>query len=126
MFMPQTRTAQYILFWYVAETVPPKVEEDLNEAMAAQSTAENPTPYQYPPRYPSDLSLEERIKLEPEGYEPVHHPNTGVDWEEALYESHLLPIEEACRRLKGTVMEDVVRQGWKAICSRHSLESASR
>lgn len=121
--VPQTRTSQYILFWYIAETVPPPVEEDLNAAMAEKATAENPTPYQTPPRFPADMTLAERVMLEQDGYTPLHHKNTAVDADEALYESYLLPVEEAVGKLKGTVMEDVVRSGWEAICSRYSMET---
>ena len=120
--MPLTSNSQYLLFWYIAETVPPQLEEQLNAAMAGQATAVNPTPYQYPPQYPAELTLAERLKLEPELHEPVHHENTAVDSEEALYESYLLPIKEAIEKLKGTVQEDVVRSGWDAICLRHNME----
>ncbi|KAL9121534.1 MAG: hypothetical protein Q9187_001905 [Circinaria calcarea] len=121
--VPQTRTSQYILFWYIAETVPPQVEEDLNAAMSEKTTAENPTPYQTPPKFPLDMTLAERVMLEQDCYTPQHHKNTAIDADEALYESYLLPVEEAMGRLKGTVMEDVVRSGWEAICSRHSMEA---
>jgi hypothetical protein len=121
--IPLSPTRHYILFWYVAETVPPEVEEQLNASTAATATPSCPTPYQYPPRYPADLTLAERVRLEPVGYEPFHHPNTGVDAEEALYEAYLLPIDEALHRLRGHVQEDVVRQGWEAILRRHAMES---
>ena len=120
--VPQTRTAQYILFWYIAETVPPQVEEALNAAMAEKATAENPTPYQTPPEFPPDMTLAERVMLEEGGYTPLHHENTAVDSDEALYESYLLSVEEAMGKLKGTVMEDVVQSGWEAICARYRVE----
>ena len=62
--------------------------------------------------------------LEPEGYQPIHHENTSVDAEEALYESYLLPIEVAIQRLEGTVSADVVRKGWAAICQRREVEES--
>ena len=111
-----------MLFWFIAETVPPEVEKALDEAMAAKATPESPTPYLYPTKYPRDLTLAGRIKLEPEGYEPVHHQHTGVDTEEALYESYLLPVREAVQRLRGSVQEEVVRLGWGAICERWKME----
>ncbi|KAA6407902.1 MAG: hypothetical protein FRX48_08253 [Lasallia pustulata] len=86
-------------------------------------SATSPTPYQYPPKYPATLTLEERLEMEVGGYEPVHHLNTAVDSEEALYESHLLPVEEAVQKLKGTIQEYVVRSGWQAIVRRHQTES---
>ena len=115
--MPQSATTQYILFWYIAETVPP----DLETALQAQTAAEG-NAYQYPPKYPANLTLAERIKLEPEGYEPVRHENTGVDTEEALYEPYLLPVEEAIGKLGRSVSADVVRKGWAAICLRRQME----
>lgn len=122
---PQSRNRQYLLFWFIAETVPPEIEEELNEAMTIKATESNPTPYQYPPKYPGDLTLSARIELEGDGYEPVHHQHTGVDKEEALYESHLMPVESALIKLKGSVMEEVVRTGWNAICARHAVESSA-
>ncbi len=79
--------------------------------------------YQYPPKYPEDLTLSQRIYLEPKGYEPVHHKNTGVDAEEAMYQSFLLPIDQAMEKLRGHIQEDVIRGGWEAICLRQKMES---
>jgi hypothetical protein len=64
------------------------------------------------------------MKMEPEGYIPVHHEGTGVDEEEQEYESFLLPIEEAVIKLgrKG-VMADVVLKGWKGIQDRLAMEA---
>jgi len=122
---PVSRNNQYLLFWFVTETVPPKVEEELNEAMGSKATDLNPTPYQYPSKYPRDLTLLARIELDGDGYEPVHHRHTAVNAEEALYESHLMPVEEALVKLRGSVMEEVVRTGWNAICARHKMESSA-
>lgn len=109
---------QYLLYWYVAETLPPDIEESL-----ATKAGEA---YKPPPRYPQDLSLRQRIGLEPEGYEPVHHTGTGVDEEELGYVSHLVSVEEAVRRLgKGGVMADVVLRGWKGIQDRFAMEDAA-
>ncbi|KAK8257411.1 hypothetical protein IWZ00DRAFT_431140 [Phyllosticta capitalensis] len=116
--IPQSVHTQYILFWYVAETVPPDVE-----ALPASSTIE---PYAPPPPYPPGLSLSERVKMEPPGYVPRRHEGTGVDAEEALYESYLVPVEEAVRRLKGTVMADVIRKGWAGIKERREWEEKLR
>lgn len=121
--IPLTTNTQYMLFWYIAETVPPEMEKDLKAKMEAEATAASRTPYQYPPKYPASLTLDERLEMEVGGYEPVHHPNTAVDSEEALYESYLLPVEEAIQKLKGTIQEDVVRSGWQAIVRRHQIES---
>ncbi|MCJ1355470.1 MAG: hypothetical protein MMC33_005462 [Icmadophila ericetorum] len=123
--MPQSRTCQYIVFWYIAETVPPDVEEALNAAESANASEGNPTPYQQPPPYPEDLTLAKRIKMEPEGYEPLHHAGTGVDEDERLYDSHLLPVEVAMRLLRGSTQEMVVRKGWEAICLRNKMEIES-
>ena len=114
-----------MLFWYISETVPPEMEKELEAKMEVEATAASGTPYQYPPKYPTTLTLRERLEMEPEGYEPVHHLNTAVDSEEALYESYLLPVEEAVQKLKGTLQEDVVHSGWQAIVRRHQIESGA-
>jgi hypothetical protein len=107
---------QYVLYWYIAETLPPNLEKEL-ETKAGEA-------YKPPPPFPSGLTLRERMKMEPEGYIPVHHEGTGVDEEEQEYESFLLPIEEAVIKLgrKG-VMADVVLKGWKGIQDRLAMEA---
>lgn len=80
------------------------------------------TAYQQPARFPADMTLAERIASEPEGYEPVKHENTAVDAEEALYESYLLPLDDAMQKLQGTISADVVRRGWAAISLRREME----
>ncbi|KAI4182184.1 MAG: hypothetical protein L6R41_006132 [Letrouitia leprolyta] len=118
--MPVSRSSQYILFWYIAETLPP----DLENTLSQQSKQQEDGAYQIPERFPRNLTLKERVALEGEGYEPVRHENTGVDEEERLYDSCLLPVEEAVGKLKGTVMADVVRRGWEGICERREMEDA--
>ena len=110
-------TIQYVLYWYIAETLPPDLE--------AQLETKTGEAYKAPPPFPNDLTLRERMKLEPDGYEPVHHEGTGVDEEEQTYKSYLLPIEEAVMKLgrKG-VMADVVLKGWKGIQDRLAMEAA--
>ncbi|KAF2183082.1 hypothetical protein K469DRAFT_583896 [Zopfia rhizophila CBS 207.26] len=106
---------QYVLYWYIAETLPPDLELEL-----ASKPGEA---YKPPPPYPQDLKLRDRVKMEPEGYEPVHHEDTGVDAEEKTYKSYLVGIEEAVERLGGNgVMADVVRRGWKGIKERFAAE----
>jgi len=106
---------QYLLYWYIAETIPPELEKEL-ESKSGEA-------YKPPPPYPSDLKLRDRLKLEPEGYEPIHHEGTGVDEEEQTYQSHLVTIGEAVQKLgKNGVMADVVLRGWKAIQDRYALE----
>jgi hypothetical protein len=109
---------QYVLYWYIAETLPPDVEEQLQtEAGAA---------YKPPPPFPKDLSLRDRIKLEPEGYEPLHHEGTGVDEEEQTYESFLVTVDEAVKKMgRNSVMADVVLKGWKGIQDRLTIEDAA-
>ena len=106
---------QYVLYWYIAETLPPELEKELHTKPGEA--------YKPPPPYPHDLKLRDRIKMEPKGYEPVHHEGTGVDAEEQTYKSYLMPIEEAVKKLgKDGVMADVVRRGWKWIQERYSSE----
>ena len=99
----------------------------LSAAAAAASNGAVPTPQQRPPYqrptpYPPNLTIAQRIALEPEGYEPIRHENTGVGPEEKTYKSFLVPVDEAVRKLDGTVMADVVRRGWRGIRNRRFLE----
>jgi hypothetical protein len=92
---------QYVLYWYIAETLEPDLEVVLATGPGGA--------YKPPPPYPHDLTLRERVALEPRGYEPLHHEGTGVDEEEAAYESHLVSVEEAVKKLgRNGVMADVV------------------
>lgn len=116
--VPVTKTAQYILFWYIAETLPP----DLELSLSAQEKEEGMA-YQYPPKFEANKTLKERIEME-EGYEPTRHDNTGVDAEEALYESYLMPVEEAVEKLGSGISADVVRKGWDAIQLRQKMENS--
>jgi hypothetical protein len=109
---------QYILYWYIAETLPPTLEADLH--------TDPGMPYKPPPAYPANLALRDRMAMEPEGYEPKHHEGTGVDEEELGYTSFLVSVEEAVRMLgRGGVMADVVLRGWKGIQDRMALEDAA-
>ncbi|KAI4960368.1 hypothetical protein J4E86_001990 [Alternaria arbusti] len=115
-------TRQYIIYWYIAETLPPNLETLLETEAGAV--------YKPPPAYPQNLSLRERIKQEPEGYEPRHHENTGVDELEVTYESHLVSVEEAMETLgkegsMGRVMAEVVTKGWEGIQRRFEMEDAA-
>ena len=78
--------------------------------------------YQYPPKFEPGMTLKQRVEMEKEGYEPVRHENTGVNAEEALYESYLLPVEDAMAKLGRSVSADVVRRGWEGICLRREME----
>ena len=120
--VPQTATSQYILFWYVAETVPPDVEALLNARDEQSGMSLFGTPYQYPPKFPLDLKIKDRIAMEPSGFEPKRHADTSADEEEALYQSHLLPVDEAIAKLGVSIQGDVVRKGWKAIQQRKQME----
>jgi hypothetical protein len=65
-------------------------------------------------------------RVSPDGeqtvYEPKRHEGTGVNEEEMLYESYLLPIGEALKNLRHSIMEDVVRKGWEAVELRMKIE----
>jgi hypothetical protein len=88
----------------------------------SECAMQDPT-YQAPPRFPVNMTIAERLALEPKGYEPVQHQGTGVSAEEALYTSCLLPIETAVDYLgRTTISADVIRRGWEAICERIRLE----
>lgn len=118
--IPQSRSVQYILFWYIAETVPPEIEVSMRNTPGA-----DPVPYQQPPRFPAGMTLADRIALEPEGYEPIKHEHTAANTEETFYESHLLSIDEALHALgTDTVSADVIRRGWAAILLRREMEKS--
>lgn len=141
---PQSARSQYILHWYVAETLPQALEAEMdiaeeasgrpteqsrtNRSLRAESDVTAHKPYSIPPRYPPGLTLKERAAMEETGWEPKRHKGTGVNEEEATYESYLVPVEEAIARLKGVswVMADVVSRGWTAICTRMNMERTSR
>lgn len=114
---PVGRSTQYILFWYIAETLPPDLEASLSAQEKEQGMA-----YQYPPKFEAGMTLKQRIEMEGEGYEPVRHENTGVNEDEALYESYLMPVEEAVEKLGRSISADVVRKGWEAILLRRQME----
>ena len=122
--MPVSTDYQYLLFWYAAETLPPDLETTLNAKPAPHDavapTAHNTsllTPmntaaqkFVIPPAFPKDLTLKQRAQMDEvigengqtTVYEPPRHEGTGVDEEEALYESFLLPIGDAIKMLAGT------------------------
>ncbi|KAF2196544.1 hypothetical protein GQ43DRAFT_452278 [Delitschia confertaspora ATCC 74209] len=124
---------QYILFWYISETLPPSLETKLSSPPSPSVSNQFPLstsatqPYKPPPPFPTDLTLRERIAMEPEGYEPVKHEGTSVDEEERTYESYLVSVEEAVEKLRGgvmgDVMADVVGRGWRGIRERLRVES---
>ena len=129
-FLPLSATSQYLLFWYAAETVPPEVERTYVVPGSNNSPQASPPNYRPPPSFPEDLTLEDRIGMDKTirdngqqtMYEPVHIHGTAQDDEERMYESHLLTIADARRKLRGSVMEDVVRRGWEAIQLRMTME----
>ena len=114
--------AQYMLFWYVAETVPEDVERAMTEAEKSEGVG-----YRAPRAAEPGMTLRRGVEMEGRGYEPVRHEGTGVDEEEALYESSLVGIDEAIQKLgRGSVSADVVRRGWEAVCRRWSMEENSQ
>ena len=120
-----------MLFWYAAETVPPEGEQEYSSANSSDSSASTARVYRPPPAFPYGITVKRRIAqdvtMSEDGkqkrYEPVWNPGTGVDDEERLYRSYLLTIPEARRKLKGSVMEDVVVRSWEAIQLRIAMES---
>ena len=117
-----TRTTQYILFWYIAETVPPAVEDELNRKEREQDNT-----YQEAPPFGRNLTLQKRIEMDSKDYDPVRHENTGVNEDEKQYVSSLVSVEEAIEKLgHKTVGADVVRRGWNAIRKRLEMEEVER
>lgn len=121
--VPLSPTRQYLLFWYIAETLPPKLERDINSRAKIEEGKEKQPSYVYPPRYPPGLTLPSRLAMEPKGYEPVRHEDTGVGSDEVYYQSFLIPVHEAKNLLRGSIQEDVVHRGWEAIKLRWAQES---
>ena len=128
-FLPLSATSQYLLFWYGAETVPPEVEQTYVLPESHVNNERSPI-YRPPPGFPEGLTLKRRIAMDnvvgEDGqqaiYEPIHIPGTAQNDEERMYESHFLTIADARRKLKGSVMEDVVRRGWDAVQLRMRME----
>ncbi|TID12870.1 Protein btn-1 [Venturia nashicola] len=114
--LPQSKRTQYLLHWFVAETLPPDLETRMGPPPASRA-------YQEPPPYPADLLMVDRLALEPDGYEPTRYENTGVDSDEANYMSYLLPIEEAIQNLGKNIMGEVIAVGWERIQARLAAES---
>ncbi|PSN68350.1 hypothetical protein BS50DRAFT_609977 [Corynespora cassiicola Philippines] len=111
------KTIQYAAFFYIAETLPPDLDEEPLESHAGRPL------FKAPPPYPDDLFLRDRVKMEPEGYEPKHHQNTGVNDEEQSYQSYLVPISRAVELLgKDDVRSHVILRGWEAIKARYTME----
>ncbi|KAJ9637263.1 hypothetical protein H2199_007550 [Coniosporium tulheliwenetii] len=82
-------------------------------AAALSSPSPHKTTLRPTPALPPTLSLRTRIAQEPPGYEPPKEEGTGVDAEEALYLSFLVPVAEAREKLRGSLMADVVAKGWE-------------
>jgi hypothetical protein len=129
-FLPLSASSQYLLFWYVSETVPKEVEQSYSVSETEDSNGPPSQFYRRPTIFPEGMTLRERVAMdniisESGGraiYEPVRILGTAQDDEERMYESHLLAISDARRKLKGSVMEDVVRRGWEAIQLRMRME----
>jgi hypothetical protein len=113
--LPQSKRTQYLLHWFVAETLPPELEASMGPPPESRA-------YQEPPPYPADLRLIDRVAAEPDGYEPTRYENTGVDSDEAFYISSLLPIKDAMTKLGNNSMAEVVALGWERIQARLSAE----
>ena len=120
-----------MLFWYAAETVPFEVEQIYSSTQASETNELATRTYRPPAAFPNGMTVTQRVAQDTitgdDGkqklYEPVWHPGTGMDEEERLYRSYLLTVPEARRKLRGSVMEDVVRRSWEAIQLRKGMES---
>jgi hypothetical protein len=116
-----------MLHWYIAETLPPEEEASLvpvvsaNSEVGGQSASERPK-FAESPLFPSDTTIAARIALEADDYQPRHYEGTGVDEEEACYQAQLVDVNKAVDLLPGSMMPDVVRQGWRMICLRATME----
>jgi hypothetical protein len=114
--LPVSKHTQYLIHWFIAETLPPELEATMGPPLESRA-------YQEPPPYPADLQLIDRVSAEPDGYEPTRYENTGVDSDEANYISFLLPIKEAMTKLGNNSMAEVVALGWERIQARLASET---
>lgn len=124
--LPLSERTQYLLFWYISETIPPECERLYATLYAGGEVKTYRPPVPFPQKYTIEERIAEDVIVDERGrnaiYEPVRHENTGVDEEEALYRAYLLPFEEACDKLKGSIMEDVLRRGYEGILLRQRIE----
>ncbi|KAF4555509.1 Hypothetical protein D9617_2g054700 [Elsinoe fawcettii] len=128
--VPVSARTQYVLFWYVGETLDWREEERCNAlALTVEGRSvigEETRSFVEPREWKEGVTVTERKTwdVDEEGRirEPVCHSGTGVDGDEILYEKYLVPIEEAVQKLKGTVMADVVKRGWELIAKRDVME----
>lgn len=118
-----TERTQYLLFWYIAETIPPEMERLYSTSTTANSGYRSPPPFELHStvftRMEEDVEIKDGRR---QIYEPVWHEGTGVDAEERLYRAYLMSVDDACDRLRGTVMEDVVKRGLAGIQLRKDME----
>ncbi|KAF2752750.1 hypothetical protein EJ05DRAFT_265780 [Pseudovirgaria hyperparasitica] len=116
---PSRPQAQYILFWYIAETLPPNLQHELDTQSSDKKVYKHAKPMSH------SLTIEERIAMEPEKYNPPRMEHTGVDSEEAWYTAVLVDIQKAQELLLDETSVDVVKKGWRGICERREMEDKS-
>ena len=112
--VPVSRSRQYIVCWYAAETLSEGLERTGEAGRFAVAEA-----------WEEGLTIKQRREMDRRGdrvYVPVKHEGTGVNEEEATYESRLFGVDEAVRLLRGTIMADVVQRAWEAIQLRDKME----
>ncbi|KJY00455.1 hypothetical protein TI39_contig329g00027 [Zymoseptoria brevis] len=126
--LPVSCRTQYLLHWYIAETVPKSVEEEYGRMYRDK---EDLKPYKPPTPFPKGQTIKARVEEDLEVingdgsrqiYEPVRHVGTGVDEEEAFYESSLVPVEEARRRLGKSSAMDIIEKAIEYIQYRKQME----
>lgn len=116
--LPNSKRTQYLLHWYIAETLPPEDEARIGPPPLSRQ-------YQVPPPFPPDTTLRDRLAAEPDDHGPIRYPNTAVDEEEACYASELVSVDEAIKKLGRSSMAEVVRIGWERIGARLLSEEAA-
>lgn len=122
---------QYVLFWWVGETVEDgeegRCEEIVREGGGGWAGGMAGGFVEPGQAWGEGWTVKGRREMDSLGEgkgwrEPVCHEGTGVDSDEALYEKFLVPIPEAIRLLQGTAMAEVVRIGWAAFQRREEME----
>ena len=133
---------QYICSWYIAETLPPAIEQNLNQESSRKATSSaehgptaemSPVPaqtettprlniYAKPPTSLREEPLDVRMALEPQGWQPTRVERSTTQKDELYYRASLLSISEACKKLKDPVIEYVVKEGWRMVEERLKIE----
>lgn len=83
---PIPRDRYYLCHWFVAETLPQADEEAINASVNEVATETVERPYMAPPKYPPNLTLKQRVKMDQLEVGQVIGPS-GNSWKQAKRKS---------------------------------------